>query len=131
MKIYNIEPVPKPRMTNRDRKPYPPKNYKGEWPRPPVKKYINFANQVKAARVELPEDGAHVIFRLPMPPSWSKKKKKEMCGRLHKQTPDLDNLIKALGDAVYGNDSVISDIRATKIWSYEGKIQIFDKMCFF
>lgn len=81
-------------------------------------------NMVIAHKVELPEDGAHVIFHLPMPKSWSDKKKIEMRGQPHKQTPDLDNLMKALGDAIYKNDCVISDIRLTKVWDYKGQIQI-------
>ena len=38
------------------------------------------------------------------------------------QKPDLDNLIKAIGDAVYQNDSAIWDIHTTKRWGREGKI---------
>lgn len=126
MKIYNIAPVAKPRMTRQDKNPYPPRNHRGQqWPRPIVAKYWNFKNQVIAAKLELPEQGAHVIFRIKMPKSWSMAKKREMNGRLHKQTPDLDNLLKGLCDAVFKDDSVLCDIRATKIWANKGSIQIF------
>ena len=78
MKIYPITPVAKPRMTQQDKWTDPPPRYRGkEWPRPSVRKYRQFENLVIANKVELPQDGAHVIFRLPMPSSWSKKKKKE------------------------------------------------------
>ena len=116
MKIYDITPVPKPRMTRRDIWLNPP--------RPGVARYWKFKDQVIAAKLELPEDNAHVVFVMPMPPSWSKKKRKEMAGQKHKQTPDWDNLGKALSDAVYGNDSVISDIRITKVWGSVGQIII-------
>lgn len=132
IKVYDIDPVPKPRMTRQDSWPKPPPKYRGkEWPRPAVKKYRDFENLVIANKVHLPEDGAHVIFRIAMPRTWSKKKKKEMNGRLHKQTPDVSNLLKALEDAAqacretfYKDDSEISDIRITKVWDYEGKIII-------
>ena len=47
-----------------------------------------------------------------------------MDGSKHEDKPDLDNLLKALGDALYDNDSCIWDVRITKIWGYEGKIVI-------
>lgn len=116
MTIYNITPVAKPRMTQRDKWLKPR--------RPAVQKYYDFKMQCLLEQVFLPEDGAHIIFFLPMPKSWSKKKKAEMYGQRHKQRPDLSNLIKALEDALYTDDSKISDMRITKNWSYEGQIQI-------
>jgi len=59
-----------------------------------------------------------------MPKSWSKKKKLEMVGRPHKQKPDLDNLLKALLDAVFDEDCEIWDIQATKYWNTRGMIII-------
>ena len=70
------------------------------------------------------EDGAHIIFHIKMPKSWSKKKKLEMDGEPHRQTPDVDNLGKALLDSVFGNDAHISDIRITKVWANMGAIEI-------
>ena len=122
MKIYNITPVAKPRMTQRDKWLKPR--------RPAVQKYYDFKMQCLLEKVELPEDGGHVIFHLPMPKSWTKKKKAEMCGKRHKSRPDLDNLLKSLSDSVYGEDSIISDVRITKIWSHKGQIQIFDRICY-
>ena len=113
-KRYDITPVPKPRMTKSD-----------AWKkRPGVMRYWAFKDQIQAAKLKLPKRGAHVVFCMPMPKSWPKKKKDQMIGLPHEQTPDLDNLLKALGDAVYKNDSAISDIRASKIWSDKGAIII-------
>ena len=69
-------------------------------------------------------DGAAVLFMLPMPKSWSKAKRKQMMGQPHKQKPDLDNLMKALGDALYGDDSGIASIELAKCWADSGCIQI-------
>jgi Holliday junction resolvase RusA-like endonuclease len=113
-KRYNITPVAKPRMTQGDK-----------WKkRPKVTRYRAFKDQVALNKIELSECGARVLFLIPMPKSWSKKKKGEMIGKPHKQKPDLDNLIKALGDAVYKDDSVIWNITATKRWWDTGMISI-------
>lgn len=72
----------------------------------------------------MPESGAHIIFYIPMPRSWSKKKRNEMNGKPHRQRPDTDNLFKALADAIYGDDSHIHDVRISKVWSEKGRIAI-------
>ena len=112
--IYDITPVPKPRQTQSDK-----------WKkRPSVMRYRAFADEVRYKRVDMPEFGSHVIFYMPMPKSWSKKKKKEMAGTAHQQKPDVDNLIKALKDSLFADDSHIWDYRITKIWSEMGGIEI-------
>ncbi len=114
MHSYPICPVAKPRMTRSDK-----------WKkRPATAKYWNFKDRCKAARVKLPIAGAQVIFILPMPASWSKTLKDLMNGAPHKQRPDLDNLLKALQDAIYGEDSEIWDVHITKLWGREGRIVI-------
>jgi len=111
---YKISPVPKPRMSRRDK-----------WHlRKCVAEYWAFRDLVKLSRVKVPEAGAHIVFHIPMPKSWSAKKKLEMNGQPHTQKPDLDNLIKALLDAIYGDDSVVWSISAEKRWARRGKIEI-------
>lgn len=117
--IYPIDPVAKPRMTVRDKWLKPP--------RKPVQKYRWFCDLVKIYDVLLPKSGACVTFKLPMPASWSKKKRAAMDGKPHEQVPDWDNLGKALSDAVYGQDCVISDIRIKKRWAQKGSIEIEEK----
>lgn len=117
MKRYDIVPVPKPRQTRQDKWLNPP--------RPPVARYRLFAGLCKRHNVALPEEGAIVIFIMPMPKSWSKKKKKDMAGKPHTQKPDLSNLLKSLEDAVYADDSAIWHYNAIiKIWGFEGSITI-------
>lgn len=113
-KVYNIIPLGKPRMTRADK-----------WKkRPEVLRYRAFCDEVRLSKVTLPESGYHVIFVLPMPPSWSKKKRALMDGEPHQQKPDKDNLEKALLDALFGEDSHIWDGRVTKIWGETGKMII-------
>ena len=89
--------------------------------RPCVMQYWAFKQEVQLKKVTLPE-AYHVIFIMPMPKSWSKKKRAELSDQPHKQVPDKDNLEKALLDAIYGDDSHKWDGRVTKIWGYEGRI---------
>jgi hypothetical protein len=116
---YKITPIPKPRMTQRDK-----------WlkrVRSPVARYIDFCWLCALERVVLPSFGAEVIFVLPMPDRWNEERKSSMDGRAHMEKPDLDNLLKALADALYGDDSGIWDIHVTKRWGREGKIVINDR----
>lgn len=74
-----------------------------------------------------PDDA--LLFLMPMPKSWSKKRKAEMNGELHTQKPDVDNMTKAVLDSLYDDDSAIHTICARKIWAYEGAIWVFkDRM---
>ncbi|MDX6042622.1 RusA family crossover junction endodeoxyribonuclease [Scandinavium lactucae] len=114
MRTFDITPLGKPRMTRADK-----------WKkRPEVMRYRAFCDEVRLKNVSLPECGYHVIFVLPMPPSWSKKKKADYCGKPHQQRPDKDNLEKALLDALFGEDSHIWDGRVSKIWGERGQIII-------
>lgn len=114
MNEYKIEPCPKPRQTRRDK-----------WAkRPAVMRYRVFADEVRLKGVRLPESGYHILFVLPMPQSWSRKKKAQMNGQPHQQRPDIDNLLKGIMDAIYGEDCTVWDGRVTKLWGEEGKIII-------
>ena len=115
---FNLLPIPKPRMTQRDK-----------WAqRPPVIRYRAFADQI---RVEAHKQGLVLgnglayEFHLPMPKSWTKKKRAEKLGQLHDQKPDLDNLIKSVFDALCDEDKAIGSIgQAKKVWGATAKIII-------
>lgn len=112
----NINPVAKPRMTQSDK-----------WKkRPATTKYWKFKDDLKLlcfiARW-MPKEDLDVKFVIPMPESWSEKKKVKMEGEPHKQTPDLDNLIKAFKDALLIQDSHIHTYhKMQKIWGRSGQI---------
>lgn len=113
-KEYDIKPTPKPRMTQRDK-----------WkPSASALRYFAFKDECMLKKVELPESGAHVTFIIPFPKSYSLKKRRKLDGQPHIQRPDVDNLCKALMDAVYGEDCGVYDIRISKFWGYAGKIII-------
>ena len=87
-------------------------------------KYRAFADEARRLDIKVPECYTHVTFYIPMPKTWSKQKQLLMDGQPHQQTPDVDNMLKALLDAVHKDDSHIWDIRATKKWSTLGMIEI-------
>jgi len=91
--------------------------------RPVVMKYWAFKDQVKLKGIEMPEE-ARIIFYIPMPDSWSKKKKEQYLNQPHTQTPDVDNLLKGLMDAVFDDDAHIWNVHVTKLWGQTGQIHI-------
>ncbi|VFS14514.1 Holliday junction resolvase [Yokenella regensburgei] len=114
MTVYSITPLGKPRQTRADK-----------WKkRPGVLRYRAFCDEVRLHKITLPASGYHVIFVLPMPQSWSKKKRAEYDGKPHQSKPDKDNLEKALLDAIFGEDSHIWDGRVSKVWGQTGQIII-------
>jgi Holliday junction resolvase RusA-like endonuclease len=95
--------------------------------RPAVVNYYQFKDDIRQAAAEANftlGEAFEVEFVIPMPTSWSTKKKDRMAGKPHKQKPDLDNLTKALKDALAKDDSYIWRENATKVWGHEGHIII-------
>lgn len=115
--LYDITPVAKVRMTQRDKFKNPP--------RPCVARFRAFKDECQLKGVKIPPAGALFVFYLPMPKSWSKKKKADMDGKTHCSVPDLDNLLGGVFDAVLEDDRGIWHIAgACKVWAYQGAIQI-------
>lgn len=115
--ILQIDPVSKPRMTQRDR-----------WAkRPSVVKYYDFCDDLRILWGEnkVPEE-LYIQFNIPMPKSWSKKKRLNMDGKPHQQRPDIDNLVKAFLDALCEDDSYVFFINASKYWSEQGSIEALE-----
>lgn len=111
---YDIAPVSKPRQTRSDK-----------WnKRECVLRYRAFKDEVRLHGVQVPESQSHIIFVLPMPKSWSKKKRERMDGQPHMVRPDKDNLEKALLDSVFSEDCQIWDSRVSKFWGETGQIII-------
>jgi Holliday junction resolvase RusA-like endonuclease len=92
-------------------------------PRPRVARYWEFKRQLLTCDHRANWDELSIEFRIPMPRSWSQKKKAEMALKPHTVKPDLDNLIKAFKDALLTDDSSVWRYgRMTKVWDYEGSI---------
>lgn len=111
--IYPIVPVPKPRMTQRDK-----------WQkRACVLRYRKFKDEVRLRRVKLTPP-CRVIFHLPFPKSWAEDIRAQLDGTPHRCRPDIDNLIKSLLDALFTEDSHVWEIQAEKRWSRKPCIEV-------
>lgn len=92
--------------------------------RPAVVRYFNFKDAIHAEFGGNLEPVFKVVFHVPMPKSWSDKKRKAMCSKPHQQRPDVDNYLKAFMDALCDDDSYVYDVHAKKFWAHEGSIEL-------
>lgn len=115
VKVIEITPQPAVRMTGR-----------GKFVNKYAQRYLKYKDDLRliAGRFVMPQCGYHAIFVIPMPKSWSKKKKAKFNLTPHTNLKDKDNLEKALLDALCGQDKSIWNGEASKVWGYEGKIVI-------
>lgn len=98
----------KPRMTRRD-----------VWQkRPVVVRYRQFCDRLRECAGTVPKNvfAIHVACAIPMPESWSQRKKDQMCGNFMRQRPDCDNILKGIMDALFDEDSGISLCTTVKTW---------------
>jgi Holliday junction resolvase RusA-like endonuclease len=112
-----VAPIAKPRMTQRDK-----------WKKTKrVSQYHAYKDLLRLKhKTDLSEMQILAItFYLPMPRSWPERKKKEMEHTFHRQTPDIDNLVKGFLDAACEDDAHIAGVAALKIWSREGAIEYY------
>lgn len=114
-RTFDVTPMGKPRMTQRDK-----------WKkRPVVMRYRDFCDELRLLMRDFPlPDAISLQFVMPMPKSWSKKKRAALNGKPHQQRPDGDNLAKAVLDALYAEDSTIHTLHITKTWGDKGSITI-------
>ena len=106
-----VQPMGKPRMTQRDK-------WKG---RDVVNRYMAYKDEVRR-QVNVPlwhlptPYKVKACFIMEMPASWSQKKTDIMCGDIHQQKPDIDNLGKAVLDILFRRDEKISSLKLDKYW---------------
>lgn len=87
--------------------------------------------EMQAAGIATYHEPISLILRaeLPIPGSWSKKKKHAaLLGIIRPGRPDLDNILKLCSDALnhvaYADDALIAELRAEKRYSLEPKITL-------
>lgn len=96
-------------------------------PSPAVLRYRAYRDELKIKGVTLPAGAfAHMVFVLPMSPSWSAKKRAAMEGFPHLYKPDRDNLEKAVLDALLDDDAHIWNGSTSKFWGRQGLLLISD-----
>ncbi len=112
-----VNPVSKPRMTQRD-KWKPRKNTSKYWAyKDELILTCNSINYQPSAEIK-------IIFYISMPNSWSNKKKLAFDGRPHQNKPDIDNLVKGFLDALLPEDKIVWHIEAYKFWAIAGSIKV-------
>ncbi len=115
--VLNVAPMPAPRLNRKSR--FNPEK------KQLFKAYMAWKKTVQLLAQQAgwePTESLHVTFILPMPKSWSKTKRKQMIHTPHRQKPDRNNLMKALEDALYQDDSGVWKSTEEKLWGPEGKI---------
>lgn len=128
--LFDVIPMGAVRMSSSDRwrtNPNHPDIMKRQ--REIVTKYFNYKDTLVKQGLELKfklEKTLDIVFIIPMPDSWSGKKKEMMNAKSCEVKPDCDNLTKAVCDAFKKNDSDIWIQRAEKRWGYLGCIIIFE-----
>ena len=115
---FDITPVPKPRMTRRDK-----------WDsRPIVERYRCYKNNLQfiaaIKKFKMPESDFHIVFYLPIPKNIKGPRRDAMNAQKHQKRPDIDNLLKGFLDALMIEDSVVWDVRTSKLWGDKGKIVV-------
>ena len=121
-RIINITlpgtPIGKPRMTRQDK-----------WQqRPRVMRYREWCDTARKVAGELPPADqiaslSWVAYFAP-PKSWSKKRREAAIGTLHRQTPDRDNIDKAVLDCFFKEDSGIAAGSIEKRWGLVARLEI-------
>jgi Holliday junction resolvase RusA-like endonuclease len=111
--IVPVEPVGKPRMTQRDK-----------WvKRDCVLRYYRYKDNIRIfAGGRITDDYNKVSWKayFTMPESWSNKKKDGMRGEYHMVKPDRDNIDKGILDALFRQDSHVCAGTLEKFWD-DGK----------
>jgi Holliday junction resolvase RusA-like endonuclease len=127
--LFDIVPMGAPRMTKSDTwklDPNHPDPLKRQ--RPVVTRYFEFKNtlteQALSMGFEL-KNNMEAVFLMPLPDSWSKKKKERMKRMPCKVRPDCDNILKGFVDALKDEDGCIWKMNVSKYWADTGSIIIF------
>jgi Holliday junction resolvase RusA-like endonuclease len=127
--IFDVIPMGAPRMTQSDRwKTNPNHIDPNKRQRTCVTNYFSFKNTLLYQAKEMGftlEKTLDALYLIPMPNSWSEKKKERMNGLPCEVKPDTDNITKGIKDTFCKNDSNVWYEKAEKRWAYKGSIIIY------
>ncbi|MCM3141695.1 RusA family crossover junction endodeoxyribonuclease [Brevibacillus sp. MER 51] len=124
--IFNVSPMGAVRTTQRQK-----------WVDPRAKKYYAYKQEIAGSAASQSTVGQptpsplalKMVFVMPIPESWSKKKRWDALNKAHMTKPDLDNLIKGCTDALNGvvwqDDKQIIAVEATKVYGFEPRIELY------
>jgi len=116
VQIFDVDPVPKPRMTQRDK-----------WgKRPCVLRYRAYGDELRLRGLRMPHRYS-LIFIVAMPATWSAKEKEVANGLPNLRRPDATNLAKAVEDIALQKDEALWDGRSRKYWGYRGRVVVLKR----
>lgn len=124
MIVVEITPIPKPRMTRRDKWLNPPRKC--------VSAYWAFKDELnfQLARFGFERDRKTLFAKVVVafPKSYTKKKMQSLDGMPHEQKPDTDNFIKAICDAMMKEDKKVHTVFVNKVWGYTPQIIFYETL---
>ena len=127
--LFDVVPMGAVRMSQSDRWKLNPNHHNIlQRQRPEVTRYFSFKRTIKdqAAKMKyVQENTLEIVFLVPMPNSWSKKKKEKENRMPVKTRPDIDNYVKAFLDALLVEDGHIWKIIAEKRYAFKGSIIVY------
>lgn len=110
---------------------------RGKYIKPNAQRYLTYKklirmhvlSQVKRMELLTGPLAVTVCFTMPIPQSWSKKKKREAIGDYHCKKPDIDNLLKGCFDALNGliwtDDNQVAVVRSFKQYGETPMIEVY------
>lgn len=126
---FGVVPIGKPRMTQSDKWKTDPNHPDiNKRKREVVHNYHKWQNEIRKQAAIMLFDikkTFEAVFFIPMPESWSKKKKDNLNGMPCEEKPDTDNCVKGILDTFSKEDKSVWWVKAEKRWAFYGSIIIF------
>jgi Holliday junction resolvase RusA-like endonuclease len=127
--LFDVIPTSAPRMSQSDRwktNPNHPDPKKRQ--REVVTKYFAYKDtlrwQAKQMNYEF-KNYLDIVFIVPIPDSFSEKKKQRLNGTPVKTKPDIDNYVKAFMDSLKSEDGDVWFIKAIKVYGFKGSVLVY------
>lgn len=127
--LFDVIPMGAVRMSQSDRwKTNPNHTDPKKRQREVVTKYFAYKDtlrwQAKQMKYEF-KNHLDVVFIVPIPDSFSEKKKQRLNGTPVKTKPDIDNYVKAFMDALKTEDGDVWYNKAIKVYGFKGSILVY------
>ena len=127
--LFNVIPIGAVRMTQSDKwktnaNHVDPKKRQRE----SVRQYFEFKTAIRTQAEQMNyvlSEVLDIVFLVPMPFTWSEKKKVKYNKTKVNKRPDLDNYIKAFIDALSIEDGFVWKIQAEKRYAFNGSILVY------
>ena len=128
--LFDLIPIGAVRMTQSDKwKLNPNHRDPAKRQREVVTRYFDFKDKIKAQTKEMEfklSGVLEIVFLVPMPFTWSEKKKKLLNKTAVLTRPDIDNYVKSFMDALESEDGFVWKIIAEKRYAFKGSILVYE-----